>query len=122
MTVVDVAVVIPVYNGAATILRAMESVLKQSVVVKEIWVIDDHSLDNTVALISDYLRGFTEELPRIEILTSDKNCGPGLSRNRAWDLSQAEYIAFLDADDAWALDKIELQIKAMDNNPKCHLT
>jgi teichuronic acid biosynthesis glycosyltransferase TuaG len=122
VTVVDVAVVIPVYNGAATILRAMESVLKQSVVVKEIWVIDDHSLDNTVALISDYLRGFTEELPRIEILTSDKNCGPGLSRNRAWDLSQAEYIAFLDADDAWALDKLELQIKAMDNNPKCHLT
>jgi glycosyltransferase involved in cell wall biosynthesis len=122
MTIVDVAVIIPVYNGERTILRAMESVLKQSVGVKEIWVIDDCSSDNTVALISDYLQEFKEELPRIKILSSDKNCGPGLSRNKAWDLSQAEYIAFLDADDAWAHDKLELQIKSMDNDSNCYLT
>jgi glycosyltransferase involved in cell wall biosynthesis len=122
MTFVDVAVIIPVYNGATTILRALESVLMQSVGVKEIWIIDDCSSDNTVALISDYLQGFTEELPRINILCSDTNCGPGLSRNKAWDLSQAEYIAFLDADDAWAHDKIELQIKSMHNDSDCYLT
>jgi glycosyltransferase involved in cell wall biosynthesis len=122
MIIADVAVVIPVYNGANTIIRAIDSVLRQSVKVKEIWIIDDCSYDNTLEVICDYLEGLTIDLPRIEILTSTENSGPGLSRNKAWDLSGTEYIAFLDADDSWAHDKIELQLRAMRNEPDCQIT
>src|SRR5690242_15836230 len=95
----DVAVAIPVFNGARTIARAIDSVLCQHFDgIFEIIVVNDGSTDETAEVLRQYDC-------RIRVL-NQQNRGPAHARNAAAALSEADYIAFLDADDAFMPDKL----------------
>ena len=90
-----ISVVIPLYNKEEYVSECMESVLCQIEPRFEVIIIDDESTDNSLAI----LRKFSD--PRIKIF-SQKNSGPGTARNFGIQNAEAEYIAFLDADDVWS--------------------
>lgn len=100
-----VDVVIPVFNGVETIGDALTSVLnQQGDWVHRIIVIDDGSSDNTAKLVQDI------GSPLIEIV-STPNQGVAKARNLGIEISAAEWIAFLDADDVWMPSKLEDQLQ-----------
>ena len=117
----SVSVVIPAYNAQSTIARALQSVADQTFQVTEVIVIDDASTDNTIETVTEYSKNSTIA---IRLLLSDRNAGPGSARNRGWDSSNCDYIAFLDADDVWHPRKIEIQVREMERNSSfsmsCH--
>jgi glycosyltransferase involved in cell wall biosynthesis len=95
----SVAVLIPVFNGANTVARAIDSVLCQRFYGEfEVIVVNDGSTDATAAVLTQY-EG------RIRVL-NQQNRGPAHARNAAAAASTAKYIAFLDADDAFMPDKL----------------
>lgn len=99
------SVVIPTYNRAGELKRAIESVLAQSFTDFEILVMDDGSTDNTASIVSSFndLR-ITYEW--------DKNFGgPARPRNRGVAKAQGEWVCFLDADDWWKSNKLEACFK-----------
>lgn len=117
----SVSVVIPAYNAQLTIVRALQSVANQTFQVTEVIVIDDASTDNTVETVSEYSKNSSIA---IRLMPSDRNVGPGSARNRGWDSSKSDYIAFLDADDVWHPRKIEIQVREMEQSSSfsmsCH--
>ena len=100
----SVAAVIPVYNGAAFVADAIESVLAQTHPVAECIVVDDGSTDATPEVV----RRFGDAVR----LVRQPNAGVAAARNRGASASGARYVAFLDADDAWAPEKLERQLAA----------
>jgi glycosyltransferase involved in cell wall biosynthesis len=109
-----ISVVIPVYNGEKTIRETLESVLNQTVTDFEIIVINDGSSDATVEIVSSI------QDPRLKVF-SYPNAGQAASRNRGFSHSTGEFIAFLDADDLWTPNKLESQLKALQDNPQAAL-
>jgi len=101
-----VSVVIPVFNGETTILETVRSALRQTFVDIEVIVINDGSSDNTLGVL-DSVRD-----PRLKVYNFP-NSGGSTARNRGIYKSTGEFIAFLDADDFWLENKIELQIEAL---------
>ncbi|MAD40840.1 MAG: glycosyl transferase [Arcobacter sp.] len=101
-----VSVVIPTFNSEQTILRTLESVLTQKYKNIEIIMIDDGSIDNTKNLINDFFKDKTIEYKYIY----QKNSGPSGARNNGVKNSNGEYIAFLDSDDEWNKDKLQIQM------------
>ena len=99
-----VSVIIPVYNGAAFITRAVDSVLAQSFQDVEIIIIDDGSLDNTQMVLDQF-----SNQPNIRCYSQD-NAGPAHARNTGIQSAKGEFIAFLDCDDIWLPDKLETQV------------
>jgi glycosyltransferase involved in cell wall biosynthesis len=116
----DVTVIIPAYNSVDTLERAITSVTNQTVRPKSVIVIDDNSSDNTYSLALQLAKN-TSEIEFI-VLKNARNLGPGLTRNVGWDLAQSKYLAFLDADDAWDLRKLEVQVGWMESHPAIDLT
>ncbi|MGC9502456.1 glycosyltransferase [Baaleninema sp.] len=107
---VAISVVIPVYNGEATIRSTLESVLDQTFRDFELIVIDDGSTDNTV----DVVKSIADE--RIS-LYSYPNAGQAESRNRGAKLASGEFLSFIDADDLWTSDKLDAQLQALKDHP-----
>ena len=105
-----ISVVIPVYNGEKTIRETIESVLKQSLSDFELIVINDGSTDSTLDIVSSIKDS------RIKIF-SYPNAGLATSQNRGIANASGEFISFIDADDLWTPDKLELQLKALQENP-----
>ena len=99
-----VSVVIPAYNCTAYIALAIDSVLGQQVPL-EVIVVDDCSTDDLPGLMTRY-RGE----PRVRYVRNEKNQGVAQTRNRGVSLARGEYVAFLDADDYWAEEKLRLQL------------
>jgi len=106
-----VSVIIPAYNAEKTIQQTIESVLKQTLTDFELIAIDDGSQDATLEIVHS-IRD-----PRIKAF-SFSNAGSNPSRNRGLKIAAGEFIAFLDADDLWLPDKLELQLKALQENPQ----
>lgn len=106
-----ISVVIPVYNGEKTLKETISSVLNQSCPDFELLVINDGSQDATLEIISQI------QDPRIKVF-SYQNAGLSASRNRGISLARSEYISFIDADDLWTPDKLEKQLKALQENPQ----
>lgn len=102
-----VSVIIPTYNRAATIGQAINSVLSQSYKELELIVVDDCSSDDTVKIINSY------HDERIKLIRLPQNCGANTARNIGIKAAQGEYIAFQDSDDKWLEDKLEVQLKYM---------
>ena len=101
-----VSVVIPVYNAERTILQTIESVQQQTFSNLEIILIDDGSSDKTLDIIHEIVD------PRIKCF-SYENGGNSLARNRGISHATGEFISFIDADDLWTSDKLELQLTAL---------
>ena len=92
----DVSVIIPVYNSYETIMRAVDSVINQTVLPREIIIVDDCSND---VITKELLKSIEYEQKShvdITILYLDTNVGPGSARNRGMEVAKAKYIAFLD--------------------------
>lgn len=102
-----VSVIIPTYNRAHLIGRAIDSVLNQTFQDFEIIVIDDGSTDNT----DEVVKYFND--PRIRYIRHEQNCGGSAARNTGIMTTHSEYIAFLDSDDEWLPEKLELQLAVM---------
>lgn len=98
-------VIIPTYNNGKFILDAIRSVEAQSIRPNTLFIIDDGSTDNT----ADIVRKYKKESKLLITYIRKENNGPNSARNRGILLSNAEYVAFLDADDIWTKDKLEKQ-------------
>ena len=118
----DVSVIIPCYCCSKTIGRAVDSVLKQTMLPKEIILVDDLSNDHGATLQKLLEIKDSNQNTLITIITLDKNEGPGTARNAGWDQALQPYIAFLDADDSWHPKKIEIQYGLMMSNQKIALS
>jgi len=101
-----VSVVMPAYNAAATINTAIASVLAQTAGDLEVVVCDDASSDDTAARV----RAFGD--PRVRLVHNERNAGEGAARDRAIDAARGRWLAVLDADDAWAPDRLERLLEA----------
>ncbi len=110
---IDISVIIPTYNRAGHLERALESVLAQSRLPAEIIVVDDGSTDDTRAFVADYRR---HSEPKIAYL-HQANRGPAAARNRGIEAARGSYLAFLDSDDRWHRQKLALQFRAMQSKP-----
>lgn len=104
-----VSVIIPVFNGDATVAAAIESVRRQTYEDHEIIVVDDGSTDETASVVmtfGDRVRYFRQE-----------NSGVSAARNRGLVEARGEYVAFLDADDLWLRRKLEKQVAILQGEP-----
>lgn len=104
-----VSVITPVYNAEKVIEKTLESVFAQTYKSIEIVLVDDQSKDNSAAII----KKIQENHPEIVYYLQPQNMGAGAARNKALELARGQYVAFLDSDDIWMLNKIHLQIKLM---------
>ncbi len=103
-----VSVVIPAYRCAATLPRAIDSALAQQVDV-EVLVIDDGSPEDLTSALCPYTGD-----SRVIYLRNEENLGAADTRNRGVALARGRYVAFLDADDYWAPEKLRKQLAALE--------
>jgi len=111
----SISVVIPTHNASQTIGRTVDSVLNQTLLPDEIIFVDDCSTDSTVEVIHQHSGLSTCSNSRL--LTTSTNSGPGVARNLGWNEAGSEFVAFLDADDSWHPQKLELQLAALLSHP-----
>jgi glycosyltransferase involved in cell wall biosynthesis len=104
---VPVSVVVPCFRCASTLQRAVQSVAAQASLPFELILVDDGSGDDTVLLLRKLATLYPPGWIKIEIL--DRNVGAASARNAGWARATQPYVAFLDADDAWHPEKIQLQ-------------
>lgn len=108
-----VSVIIPTYNREKYIVETVESVFAQTFTDYEVIVIDDGSTDNTSVVLKPYLDRIT--------YIRKQNGGQGSARNAGIKIAKGEYIAFLDSDDLWLPEKLEKQVKYLDQHPNMGL-
>lgn len=105
-----VSIIMPSYNTAKYIKDSIDSVIAQTYQNWELIIIDDCSTDNSVEIIDSY------KDHRIRLLINEKNSGAAISRNYGLREAKGRYIAFLDSDDIWVQEKLEKQVKFMQEN------
>ena len=101
----DYSVIIPAYNRAHVLAKALDSVLNQTVKAVEVIVVDDGSSDQTQALI-------VNNYPEVILLTQT-NQGVSAARNAGFSKVTTDWIALLDSDDEWLPKKMELQLNEL---------
>jgi teichuronic acid biosynthesis glycosyltransferase TuaG len=104
-----VSIITPSFNSSQFIIRAIESVLSQTYKEWELIIVDDGSEDNSVESIENFIKNKEQ----IYLIKLNKNIGAANARNEALKVAKGRYIAFLDSDDIWYPNKLELQIKFM---------
>ena len=107
-----VSIITPNYNCELFIAHTIDTVLAQTYHNWEMIIVDDCSTDNGYQIALDY----AAKDNRIKVIKNDKNSGAAISRNKALDIAKGEFIAFLDSDDLWEPNKIEYQLKFMQEN------
>lgn len=107
-----VTVFIPVYNSQAYVGAAIDSVLAQTYRDFELLIIDDGSTDGTPSILAEYAKRDS----RVRIVTQAENIGQPQTRNHGLDLARSELIAFLDADDMCAPQRLERQVAYLDTH------
>ncbi len=106
-----ISIIMPVYNVEKYVGEAIDSVLKQTYTNFELLIIDDQSPDKSI----DICRSYND--PRIRIISQD-NLGLAGARNTGINHANGQYIAFLDADDYWAPEKLEYHAQHLQVNPQ----
>lgn len=104
---IRISVIIPTWNRAEMVVAAVESALKQTFEPLEILVCDDGSSDNSEARV----RAIGD--PRVRWVSGPRGGHPAIPRNRGIAVSQGNWLAFLDSDDVWLPEKLELQVEAL---------
>src|SRR5438045_3408144 len=109
-----VSVVVPAFNAARFLPQTLESVLSQSVSDWELIAVDDGSTDETRRVAEDYAARDN----RI-VVVSQANAGVAVARNRGFERSNRshQYVLFLDADDVWEPNALELLVNALESEP-----
>ena len=106
-----VSIIMPSYNTAQYIADSINSVINQTYENWELIIVDDCSTDNTDEIVNEFLKD-----KRIKYFKNEKNSGAAISRNKALREAKGRWIAFLDSDDLWVPEKLEKQIKFMEEN------
>ena len=106
-----VSIITPLYNSGNFIAKTIESVQAQTYTNWEMLITDDCSSDDGPSIVERY----ASEDSRIRLFRLDSNGGPGVSRNNSLKEAKGRYIAMLDSDDRWLPDKLEKQIKLMND-------
>ena len=106
-----VSVIVPVFNRAGSIPRALESVAAQTFQDYEIIVVDDGSTDGSADVVERL------GLARVRLIRSPQNRGAAAARNIGISAASGQWIAFLDSDDFWAPDKLAHQLAALEGAP-----
>lgn len=107
-----VSVILPTYNRASLLPRAIKSVVNQTYNNFELIIIDDNSSDNTKEIVKNF------EDKRIKYIRHKENKGGAAARNTGIELAKGEYIAFQDSDDEWLPQKLEKQVKVFRKLPQ----
>ncbi len=118
MRYADLSVIVPTYNREHFLERALRSVLAQTVLPREIIVVDDGSADRTRYLIDRLRDSSTTEIRYF----SQSNSGPAAARNRGIEQSSFAVVAFLDSDDHWHKRKIEVQFHNLVDNDQYRIS
>lgn len=113
MKTISISVVIPTYNSASFLPDCINSIRNQKIQVDEVIIVDDGSSDDTEMVV--------HSLGNDIIYIKQPNQGPAAARNHGIRNASGDWIAFLDADDQWTKDKLDLQIKCLEKNPELHL-
>lgn len=101
-----VSVIIPAYNRAATIVRSIQSVLAQTLQDLELIIVDDGSTDQTRKVAGE----IRDE--RIRLICHERNLGAAAARNTGMKAATGKYVAWLDSDDEWLPEKLQIQLEA----------
>lgn len=109
-----ISVVIPLYNKKDSIVRALDSVLNQTILPDEILVINDGSTDGSDELVNEFNH------PLVALIHQN-NGGVSVARNKGIDFAEHEWIAFLDADDVWKPDYLEEITHLAQSYPECSI-
>lgn len=104
-----ISIITPVYNSSEYIRNTLDSVITQTYSNWEHLLVDDCSTDDSVAIIEEYVR---KDI-RFKLFKLDLNSGSGPARNLAIKNANGKYIAFLDSDDIWIAERLELHVKYM---------
>ncbi len=110
---IDISIIMPVYNNSIYLNESIESVLNQTFENFELIIIDDGSIDNTIHIL-EYYKKLDE---RVKIFRNQKNIGIAKSLNKGISLSNGKYIARIDSDDTWESDKLKKQINYLKKKP-----
>lgn len=103
----EVSIILPTFNRASVLPRAVESVLRQDHGDFELIIVDDASSDETEQAI----RVFEDE--RIVYVRNSENSGAAAARNRGISLARGQYVAFQDSDDVWLAGKLRRQVESL---------
>ncbi|WP_161636218.1 glycosyltransferase family 2 protein [Saccharicrinis fermentans] len=101
-----VSIVTPMYNSARFIKTTINSVINQTYENWELLVVDDCSTDGSLEIVKRYIN----KDDRIKLVELSHNQGAGVARNVGIENSKGKYISFLDADDYWEPQKLEIQV------------
>lgn len=107
-----VSIITPSYNSEKFISETINSIINQTYTNWELLITDDLSTDNTIEIVEFYVKNDS----RIKLFKLEKNSGAAIARNNSINNSKGRYIAFLDSDDLWLKNKLELQIEFMRKN------
>ena len=107
-----VSVIIPVYNAEKYIGSTIESALNQTYKKLTLVIVDDCSTDNSKNIIDEYIK----HTNNIVYHLNSNNTGAAVARNKALEIAEGRYVAFLDSDDLWLPEKIQRQLALMSNN------
>jgi glycosyltransferase involved in cell wall biosynthesis len=106
-----VSVVCPTFNSANYIEKTLNCIQSQKRPPNQLVIVDDGSSDDTISIIEDYYRSFP---PSFNLIVEQINHqGPGAARNKGIELSNSDWIAFLDSDDHWHAQKLERVFRAV---------
>jgi glycosyltransferase involved in cell wall biosynthesis len=111
----NITVIIPTYNRAHLLPRAIKSVLNQTIPAHEIIIVDDGSSDNTAELMA-------QQFSQCRYI-QQPNMGVSAARNRGIEAATGEWLAFLDSDDEWLPGKLQSQVVLLQKHPEiriCH--
>ena len=117
--VVPVSVVIPCFRCSTTIGRAVKSVAQQTARPAEVILVDDASGDGTLPVLQELSQTYAGW---VKVLQISENRGAASARNAGWEATSQPYIAFLDADDAWHIEKLRIQYEYMRDRPSIAVT
>jgi glycosyltransferase involved in cell wall biosynthesis len=106
-----ISVILPTYNRAGVLQRAIESVLQQSEADFELIIVDDGSTDETTGVLASI------EDSRIQVVRSELNRGGNWARNRGIECATADFVSFLDSDDVYLPEKLEVTLSLFSENP-----
>lgn len=104
-----VSIIVPVYNAEHFLNKTIDSIINQSFKDFEVLLIDDCSSDKSLEILYQY----ADKDKRVKIIRNTKNLGVAKTRNKGVEIASGEWIAFLDSDDYWEKDKLQIQLDAL---------